>query len=527
MHFTNKVLLNLVYFGIVYFFSTSAQAITKHHWTTASSTCQPGGPGTKNQPWCGLKEANQRAQAGDIVILKRGVYTESISPKRNGKKNRPIKYLGSGSLGDVVVRTRESMSGVHLSRKSFIHIENIKFDQVKGNWVYMDRSSFCTIKNNKMVRRGIAWAGLRLSQSNSNSIIGNNIRSSGKRAYVGDAIYLTNGSNKNLISGNIITDAAHNTINLNGKIKPLYNNIIRNNTLTNRWHTVISVWNGVNNTLIEGNRIYEAGRGFLNNPLYHYPKSDYLNHSGIQLGSKNCIIRRNIFYRNAIAISHTTYSSATESSYNRIYHNTIYQSLLGLKRHKFAPKKGFFSKGNVYKNNIFYDGKIGDVMAQLDKESQKNKYISNNFTKGEIQSWPTTAFRNRLYVSELESLYPQVWQHNQESYPNFTNVSKPSNPSKPHLTLGFGSPLIDAGEWLTQTRGSGSSRYMAVDDVKYFAKGDKIYLQGKPGNPATITNIDYSKQFLTLNRAITWRKGDGISFKYGGRAPDIGANERL
>ena len=44
-------------------------------------------------------------------------------------------------------------------------------------------------------------------------------------------------------------------------------------------------------------------------------------------------------------------------------------------------------------------------------------------------------------------------------------------------------------------------------------------------NEVRITSVDYGAQTITVDRQIEWKDGDGVSYPYVGRAPDIGAYE--
>jgi hypothetical protein len=98
-----------------------------------------------------------------------------------------------------------------------------------------------------------------------------------------------------------------------------------------------------------------------------------------------------------------------------------------------------------------------------------------------------------------------------------------------HLT--FGSPMIDAGRFLTTTNNSGeNSTVMQVDDAGWFSdgfglvSGDTIQLEDEE-DQAVIKSIDYPARLLTLDRSLSWHSGQGVTIKYIGKGPDIGAFE--
>ena len=71
-----------------------------------------------------------------------------------------------------------------------------------------------------------------------------------------------------------------------------------------------------------------------------------------------------------------------------------------------------------------------------------------------------------------------------------------------------------------------------VGDALYFVDGfgipgevgDTIQLDGDTAR-AVITNVDYATNTLTLDAALTWSAGQGVSLAYEGSAPDVGAYE--
>lgn len=92
------------------------------------------------------------------------------------------------------------------------------------------------------------------------------------------------------------------------------------------------------------------------------------------------------------------------------------------------------------------------------------------------------------------------------------------------------SRAINAGTFLTTATSSGSGTQLPVADAKLFvdgfgvAEGDLIQLQGQT-QTARITSINDATNTLTLDRALTWTSGQGVSLPYSGSAPDLGAFE--
>jgi len=55
--------------------------------------------------------------------------------------------------------------------------------------------------------------------------------------------------------------------------------------------------------------------------------------------------------------------------------------------------------------------------------------------------------------------------------------------------------------------------------------GDEIQLEGQTTS-ARIVSVDYAAKTLTVDQPLTVTAGQGVTMKYSGKAPDIGAYER-
>ena len=94
------------------------------------------------------------------------------------------------------------------------------------------------------------------------------------------------------------------------------------------------------------------------------------------------------------------------------------------------------------------------------------------------------------------------------------------------------SPLRNAGQFLTKTRGSGKGTVITVEDVAFFYDGfgikDKqgdIISIGKNKQQAKVVKVNHENQTLHLDRQVRWQYGDPVSLPWNGKAPDIGVYE--
>lgn len=63
----------------------------------SSPTCSPTGPGTEAQPYCTISQAvNLRAQAGNTILVKPGIYREQVTVRASGTQGNPIVLRATG-----------------------------------------------------------------------------------------------------------------------------------------------------------------------------------------------------------------------------------------------------------------------------------------------------------------------------------------------------------------------------------------------------------------------------------------------
>ncbi|MFH1571362.1 MAG: hypothetical protein ABIL09_25455, partial [Gemmatimonadota bacterium] len=125
----------------------------------------------------------------------------------------------------------------------------------------------------------------------------------------------------------------------------------------------------------------------------------------------------------------------------------------------------------------------------------------------------------------------------EEGPPGFVEEDLPADPadaSRPDLSLSATSPCIDRGAFLTRvTSAAGAGTAFTVADAGFFydgwgipgEAGDLIQLEGQVAT-ARIARVDYETRTIALESPLEWRPGQGLSLRYAGSAPDLGAVER-
>jgi hypothetical protein len=423
----------------------------------------------------------------------------------------------------VVVIGGDVYDGADLSDRKWIKINGLRFVDTKHYWIEFDpNGSHNYISNNEFEAfdATMGYEGLHLrNRADYNKIINNTFTSECRPL---DLIQIWN-SSYNLVDGNYLGYAAHTALSLQSRGETEYN-IIRNNTIQNRYHNNLGVFDGANYTLVEKNTILDSGADCDADSCQQNKcgserdqSSDRTRHSAIQVGSQNCIIRNNVLSNNG-RFTLESFEAKKYSVDNSVYHNTFYANYIGWRTTTSGENP---LVGNLVKNNIFADQIDINLTFTANLLTSDNHYLSNAFSG----SAPVT-YKAATGLSQIQSKYPE-WQGNLPYNPSFKNA-KARN-----FNLRSDSKLIDSGDWLTViTSSNGSGNTFTVEDARFFSDGfgiidgDQVQIQNQSAT-LKIVSIDYNSNKIVVNRSVSWKKGDGLSLPYSGNSPDIGAFEFL
>jgi hypothetical protein len=280
--------------------------------------------------------------------------------------------------------------------------------------------------------------------------------------------------------------------------------------------------------VIEGNRIHDAHM--------EVDPSDHRIVPGWKIGSSQNIYRRNFFYDNSrygLMISPERGSSAHVEG-NRIYHNVFYKNGAGGFVFLIDRSPRSRAGGNILINNVFYDNAALVVDGpQIDFRVRNggfsDSYFANNSILGRTPG--ASAIRAQgvgtgaLGLAFFEKRYAGNFRDNLETNPRFAG-----DPRRSGFEPTRASPLVDRGAFLTTAVGAGSGTRIRVADARYFSDGfgivdgDLIQLEGSD-SARRIAKVDYANHRITVEAPLTWRDGQGVTLRYSGSAPDIGAVE--
>jgi parallel beta-helix repeat protein len=373
---------------------------------------------------------------------------------------------------------------------SHIVIEGLVVRDVQG-WGRLEDATHVVIRGNRFSEaqaRG-SRGGLKLVRSHLNQITGN-------RFERGTDSIVVQESDRNVISGNEFTFARHSLLSIRcGSF-----NVIRGNRFRNERQKAVEIYDcqGVSDApvrldatrrnLVEGNR-------FL---LTRGPSQPH-KYNGIQYAGQLGIVRRNLFHDvRGGGLAFQVYPQEALHNYgHRVYHNTFVANQCYAVSGSAGTARGAVFADNLVEHNLFH----------------RNLDCAGAPQQTGVREPRAVGLRHNTELAPEED-------------PGFVN------PPAGDFGLRPGSRLVDTAGFLTTAAADGSGTSLPVADPKYFydghgipgEEGDLIQLQGGPER-ARVVRVDLAAGTLTLDRPLTWRRGQGVGLAYEGRAPDPGAFE--
>ncbi len=440
-----------------------------------------------------LNAASAAAVPGDTVLIRGGTFNTRFTPQRSGSPGAPITFQNyPGETVTITLASGSMQPGIELTDREHLVLNGIHVDNAMM-WAQLLRSCYNVIKNGRYTRaRDLgSRGGFRLVDSDYNVLVNNRFEDGN------DNLFLEN-SHRNLIQGNVLAGARHTLLVLacSG------HNVVRGNTLANPSQKGMEVFDceGVIESLYDDTRqvrrLDATHRNLIedNRFIATRASSNWWDYNAIQYAGQEGILRRNRFHDNlGGGLGFQVYADEALHNYgNRSYHNSFHANrCFGILT---GSGGGTRYQDNVFLNNVVYG----------------NSNCANTATAEIVNNAPgANHFTNNMITN-----------------PGFLSAGSR------FLRPAAGSPMIDAGAFLTTALGSGSGTQLTVQDASYFTDGfgiageagDEIQLQGQTVR-ARILAVDYATNTLTLDRSLSWTAGQGVALHYYGTAPDIGAYE--
>ncbi len=477
---------------------------------------------TLSTAWKTISKASQQVQPGDTVCVRKGTYSERITPGTNGTEQNRITYKNYHNERVLVAGTDRA---IRMINRSYITIDGIDCEDVDF-YVLLDSCHHIWIQNGTFdnAKTGTGWpVGVRLwKNSHHNRIHHCTLGRVGFAAdeddkggvlNIGSLTDTLDHSHYNLIEDNTFFYGGHHIITISSSYNVIRNNYLHNeewmdcdrpesnNKCGNRHiifenHAPNVMWN-----IIENNRFAFTGL-----------PPDQNTSSGFNLRTPHNIVRRNMFYYcDGPGMSVETYTNGQlDAKFNYVYHNVYFHN-----GHHISP-----DAESRYECGLQI-GKYGEGIEVTDVTVKNNIFHDNK------------TYAIKFYYTLPDS---QVIEGNWEEagdplFKDITSQVDPLDPSVPDFQLQQASPCIDSGVFLTKVVSpGGSGTQFQVEDAGYFTngwgiiKGDLIQLEGALQR-VQVTQVDYSSNAITVDQELTWTTNTGVSLAYEGTGPDIGAFE--
>ncbi len=477
---------------------------------------------TLSTAWKTISKASRQVQPGDTVCIRKGTYSERITPGTSGTEQDRITYKNYNGERALVAGTDRA---IRMINRSYITIDGIDCEDVDF-YVLLDSCHHIWIQNGTFdnAKTGTGWpVGIRLwKNSHHNRIHHCTIGRVGFVAdeddkggvlNIGSLGETLDRSHYNLIDNNVFFYGGHHIITISSSYNVIRNNYFHNeewmdcdrpesnNKCGNRHiifeeHAPNVIWN-----IVEHNRFAFSGL-----------PPDQNTSSGLNIRTPHNIVRRNLFYYcDGPGMSVETYTyGQLDAKFNYVYHNVYFHN-----GHHISP-----DAENRYECGLQI-GKYGDGIEVTDVTVKNNIFYDNK----------TYAIKF-YYASEDSQVIEGNWE--EAGDPLFKDIASqvdPLDPSVPDFHLRETSPCIDSGVFLTKVVSpDGSGTQFQVDDAGYFTdgwgviKGDLIQIEGRKDR-LRIINVDYTTNIITVDKSVTWTNNLGVASPFEGSGPDIGAFE--
>ena len=373
----NKTILRRT-FAVLFFVLLSVSSLAIFNVKAESRTI------TVPDDYSTIQEAINNAVDGDKVFVKSGIYTESLIINKKiileGENKFTTIVKGEGTTALLIKHDNVKVNGFTFKRTStmrwyygihLLDIENCNiFDNIvtntfNGIWIVNSHQN--NIENNIVYKN---WHGIVLKESNLNIIQNNQVISN-----VEKGIRLAN-SQENSITMNYLRSNGYSGISLERTSSSPGNsdNEIEGNLVEKNGNFGIKIEYGSSNNIVLGNNVSSNGSGGYDAGIYVGYRRNKIteniisnNYIGIQLDDENSKFFRNTIENNRLG---------GVCDHNRVYKHAFYENNFVGDLVVFDRKSecvwGFNSKGNYwsdYNGTDYDDDGLGETIYRIDDKN--------------------------------------------------------------------------------------------------------------------------------------------------------------
>lgn len=539
--------------------STPASAGAIYHVATSGNDANAG---TEASPWRTIQHAAATMEPGDSVLIHQGVYQETVTPSRSGAEGRYISFGHFGS-DTVVIDAQNGMREycINVSGRKYLRFTGLTLTGASSAaFLAYDDSAHLTLdglrcQNSRFgirlyglvspvsdvtvtncVTSGNSKYGIFLYKKVYDSTIGPNNHSFSNGGeemswglevgtdYPGDQ---RDGARRIVIVSNEID---HNEVQ-GIRTWNAANVLIKDNYCHDNGASGIQVEDGSENILVEGNRCEDNAR------TYEYETGVWVD------SSKHVVVRGNTLEGNTIGVTVTATAHAV------VQNNLIVNNRRGVPDAASARGVNVKSASTdvvIAHNTIFGNGapestRGGISIFEASAAVFKNNIVAN--TQAAVDLWV-----DQDYVSESNTVFNDrrpasvQWKGVQMSWSQYVGASGQDArsvqadplfvaPLAGDFRLKDASPCRNTATFLTRTRSAGVGKVVDLEDARYFTDGfgltvgDAIVVGGRPA--VLIVAVDPTLDRITVERDLSWDRGDPVFYQYAGAGPDIGAYGRV
>lgn len=490
-----------------------------------------GGDGSAQTPWRSIERANEALRPGDTALFHAGDYDGCINPCRSGRPSAPISYRAAGD-GEVRLRGgaprhRPDPWCIAMMKRRHIVVDGFSArDTGEARWLSLEGVEDCRFHN-------LIFSGV----STHNPV---DLRSIRRCRFADMVVERACATNNGLVSGDMwnnsdarynvferlyISRAGHRPF---GFHEGCGYNVVRDCVFDGRWGRNFEFFS-TTRILMERCVITHAYEGSGSAD----PRAKWFG--------EDCVFRHNVLIRNfgAPLVANSYYDRwhgvqlALISS--RMYNNTFVQNdecgwSLADDRRKDSEEH--FMRDNRHWNNIFYANDAAGCGLAITMNSlvDDSNTFSHNLLCGSEPGGKVVQISGSgggmWSLAEAEAAAPAKFHDNIDAVPRF--IALDVGDVRPAAD----SVVIDAGVPLATVVADSEGDVLRVSDARPFYDGFGI--PGETGDalmigpakiPARVLRADIAAGVLQLDRAVSARRGDGVSLPYSGAAPDLGAYE--